>query len=138
MSENMIAFQNPDVMEKFRCYPLDVAGQLLSLRQLIFDVGAKYPEIGKIDETLKWNEPSYNNPKTGSAIRIDWKKSTPDCYMVYFNCKTTLVEEFRSIYANIFRYHGNRAIIFGKTEEINIEALKHCFYLSLTYKLRKR
>lgn len=133
----MISFQNVDVEEKFSRYPPGVVDHLLYIRQLIFDVAAK-PEIGKVDETLKWNEPSYSNTKTGSAIRIDWKKSTPNCYMAYFNCKTTLVEEFKLLYPNIFRYQGNRAIIFEKGEKVNVEALKYCFYLSLTYKLRKK
>ncbi len=134
----MREFSNADVMEKFINYPDNIKEKLLFLRELIFDVASSNQEIGKIEETLKWNEPAYNNSKSGSTIRIDWKKSAGDCYMVYFNCKTTLIAEFKILYPDTFRYQGNRAIIIKQNEEVNIEALRHCFYLALTYKIRKK
>lgn len=38
---------------------------------------ASFEEIGEIEETLKWVEPSYLTPKSkrGSTIRVAWKES---------------------------------------------------------------
>lgn len=134
----MISFQNDAIAKKFRSYPPDVRDRLLFFRQLIFDVAADHPEIGDIIETLKWGEPSFSNPKTGSAIRMDWKQASSELLALYFNCKTTLLDDFKLIYPSAFCYQGNRAIHFDRqNHNIDIAALKHCFYLSLTYKLRK-
>lgn len=108
------------------------------LRQLILDTAREIAEVGVLEETLKWGEPSYLTiPKTGSTIRIDWKRKTPDQYAMYFHCKTTLVDTFKEIYGDTFRYEGNRAIIFNMDDDIPVEELKHCIALSLSYHQRK-
>jgi len=134
----MIEFTDLNVMEKFMNYPEHIKNKLFYLRELIFDVANTHKEIGEIAETLKWNEPAYNNPKTGSAVRIDWKSNAPHHYMVYFNCKTSLIDEFKMLYPDKFKYQRSRAIIIHQNDTLDIEAIKHCFYLSLTYKLRKK
>lgn len=101
------------------------------MRELILST-AKDLKINKLDETLKWGEPSYLC-KSGSTIRINWKKANPDQYAMYFNCKTTLVENFREIYPDIFTYEGNRAIVFSIEDEIHTIQLQHCIELSLFY-----
>ena len=102
------------------------------LRQLVLDTALETQEVTKIEETLKWGEPSYLT-KSGSTIRMDWKESKPDQYALYFNCKTKLVDTFKERYGNEFKYEGNRAIIFNKNDTIPIKELKHCISLSLTY-----
>ena len=89
-----------------------------------------------LEETLKWGEPSYLT-KGGGTIRMDWKKSKPDQYAMYFNCKTKLVYTFKELYKDEFKYEGNRAIVFHKNDKIPINELKHCILLSLTYHSRK-
>ena len=76
--------------------------------------------------------PSYLT-KHGSTIRMDWKKSQPDQYVVYFNCKTKLIDTFKEIYTDKFNFEGNRAIVFNIKDKVPINELKHCFSLSLTY-----
>ena len=49
----------PEVVEVFDSYPESIRLKLMFLRQLIFEVAAENKTIGKIEETLKWNEPSY-------------------------------------------------------------------------------
>ncbi len=134
---NNITFNNLDVADKFINYPDFIKDKLIYLRELILNVAIENKEIGQIEESLKWGEPSYNNNKTGSAIRIDWKKSCPNNYMMYFNCKTSLIKDFSLIYPKIFNYSGNRAIIFNKNDLVPEKELKKCIYLSLTYKIRK-
>ena len=110
--------------------------KLLFLRQLILDSAAETEGVSKLQETLKWGEPSYIS-KNGSTVRIGWKKCNPTQYAVFFHCKTTLVDTFKEIYRDTFKFEGNRAIIFNETDDIPIEALKHCVSLSLTYHSRK-
>jgi hypothetical protein len=133
-------FQDNQVKAKFDSYPKDIKQSMMLLRQLIFDVALRTPGIGPLEETLKWGEPSYvtSQTKSGSTVRIDWKKSAPDQYAVYFNCKTTLVDTLKTIYGDTFRYSGNRSILFNIHEKIPVDALEDCLIMSLTYHLNKR
>lgn len=122
--------------EKLNSYPPPVKKKLAYLRKLIFDV-AREDGIDDLEETLKWGQLSYL-AKSGSTIRIAWSSSTPDEYGVYFHCQTRLVETFREIYRDEFKYQGNRAIIFGMEDAVPKIALKHCISLSLKYHLVKK
>jgi len=128
----MEAFQNPGVEARYQAYPDTARAKLLALRQLIFETAAQQPDIGHLEETLKWNEPSYI-AKMGSTIRLGWKSASPDHYAMYFNCNTKLVDTFREIYANDFRFEGNRAIVFSMHGEIPTGQLRHCIVLALRY-----
>ncbi|VAW13193.1 hypothetical protein MNBD_BACTEROID05-677, partial [hydrothermal vent metagenome] len=105
---------------------------LLYLRQLVLDTASEIEGITSLEETLKWGEPSYI-AKGGSTIRMDWKESNPDQYALYFNCKTKLVDTFKELYGNEFKFEGNRAILFNENDELPVDELKHCIMLSLTY-----
>ena len=133
-------FQNKAVEEKFAAYPVSIRKQLMAVRQLIFETAADLPAVGELEETLKWGEPSYltSQTKSGSTIRIDWKPAAPNEYAVYFNCKTTLVADFREIYGGVFRYGGNRSILFTAGEVVPIKALEDCIAMALTYHLKQK
>jgi len=128
---------NPEVAEVFNQYPKHLREKLMFLRQLIIDTASETEEVGELEETLKWGEPSYLT-KTGSTIRINWKKSKPEQYAVYFHCKTKLIDTFKELYRDVFKFEGNRAIIFNEGDEIPINELKHCISISLTYHRRKK
>lgn len=134
------SFESLKVKEKFDSYPAEIKPKLLGLRELIYNVAAYTNGVGAIEETLKWGEPSYITSKTksGSTIRIDWKKSTPNLYYMYFNCKTTLIDTFKEIYGDVFNYGGNRSLIFQLNEEIPTSALEDCISIALTYHLSKK
>ena len=132
----MEEIKNPEVAEIFSNYPPSMRKKLMFLRKLILDTASTEESIGTPEETLKWGEPSYV-ATTGSTIRIDWKKSNPDQYAMYFHCKTKLVDTFKELYKDKFRFEGNRAIVFNENEEIPVDELQHCIFLSLTYKSRK-
>ncbi len=120
----------------FDKYPEPMRKRIMFLRQLILETALNAEDVNKLEETLKWGEPSYLT-KNGSTIRIAWKKTTPNQYFMYFHCKTKLVDTFKELYSDIFIFEGNRAIIFNENNEIPIKELKHCISLSLTYHLRK-
>lgn len=124
--------KNPDVARKFQSYPEEIRQKLLHLRQLILDVASSDPDIGDVDETLKWGEPSYL-VEGGSTVRIGWRESRPEHYAMYFNCNTKLIDTFKEVYSGSFSFEGSRAIIFHREDPVPSGALKHCIALSLQY-----
>lgn len=132
----MNSINNRPVAEVFNQYPDPVREKMMALRQLVLDTAAELDEVGKLEETLKWGEPSYLT-KTGSTIRLDWKSSSPHQYALYFNCKTKLVDTFKELYGMHLRFDGNRALILELDEDIPVDKVKHCLSLALTYHLRK-
>ena len=110
--------------------------KLMLLRQLILETASQNDGVGPLEETLKWGEPSYVT-KSGSTIRMDWKSSKPDQYALYFNCKTKLVDTFKELYGNKLKLEGNRAIVFHQNNEIPVDEVRHCIFLSLTYHSKK-
>ena len=124
--------KNQLVVSKLQSYPEKIRQRLMHVRQLIFDVAAGNPEVGDVEETLKWGEPSYVS-HDGSTVRIGWKASRPDYYAIYFNCNTKLVDTFKQIYPDELSFEGNRAIVFHQDATVPKGPLEHCVLLSLQY-----
>lgn len=131
---------NPEVTAVFDAYPRGLRLKLMELRQLIFDVAAETEGVGKLEEALKWGQPSYltSQSKSGSTIRIDQVKSEPGKYAMYFICHTDLVATFRQMYDDLFTFEEKRAIIFDAGDDIPEAELAHCIALALTYHLNKK
>jgi hypothetical protein len=53
----------------FDAYPRPVRAKLLALRRLILDTAKRTEGVGRLQETLKWGQPSYLTSETGSAAR---------------------------------------------------------------------
>ena len=134
------SFADPAVARVFDAYPPAIRRKLLALRTLIFRTAAATDGVGELQETLKWGEPAYVTSKSGSGstIRIDWKKSSPSQYAMYFHCQTNLVETFRTLFPREFTYEGNRAIVFGADGKVPSDALSFCVAAALTYHQRKK
>lgn len=131
-------FSNPAVAQVFDTYPPAIRRKLLVLRKLIFDTALSTKGVGALEETLKWGEPAYVTPsKSGSTIRINWKRSKPSQYALCFICHTNLVETFRMLFPNDFTYEDNRAIVFHQAESIPEDTLAFCISAALTYHLNK-
>jgi Domain of unknown function (DU1801) len=124
----------------FNSYPPKIRRKLLVVRQLIFKIAAEISGVGKLEESLRWGEPSYltTESESGSTIRLGWKRSKPAQFAVYFNCSTTLVDTFRTIYATGLRFEGNRAIVFAEGDKLPVAALSACIAASLTFNRDKR
>ena len=120
----------PEVEAKFASYPAEAREQLERIRNLVFAVAAE-EGLGKVEETLKWGEPSFL-VKGGSTIRIDWKPKDPDFVKVYFHCQTSFIETFKEIYRDEFEYEGKRAILMPLRATEN-GPLRHCLQMALQY-----
>ena len=135
----MKPFANAAVAKTFETYPPNMRRRLLALRDLILATAASTPGVGKLEETLKWGEPAYvtSQTKAGSTLRIAWKKSAPLHYAMYFNCQTNLVETFSTLFPKEFTFEGNRAIVFGESDQVPTDSLSFCIGAALTYHLNK-
>lgn len=118
----------------FDAYPKPVRARLKALRRLILATAKRTAGVGRLQETLKWGQPSFLTPETksGSTIRIDQVKSAAGQYAVYFHCQTNLVETFRELYPAL-KYGGNRSILLDANDAVPEPQLRHCVALALTY-----
>ncbi|MCF8715735.1 DUF1801 domain-containing protein [Joostella atrarenae] len=130
--ENLEVIVDPAVKNVFNKYPASVKNKMLALRELVLDTANSVEAIDKLEETLKWGEPSYVT-KIGSTLRMDWKSKSPDQYAMYFQCSSSLVSTFRLLFGNTLTFEGNRAIIFKLEDKIPEEELKCCIKAALTY-----
>jgi Domain of unknown function (DU1801) len=133
------AYQSPEVAEAFETHSRPTRDTLLGLRSLIFETAARTEGVGKLQETLKWGQPSYLTPdtKSGSTIRIDAIKGT-DQVALYVHCQTTLGQTFRDMYGEKLQIEGNRAILLRQGVKLPNAELSHCISLALTYHLAKK
>lgn len=128
----MDEFSSLEVEEAFNTYPDNIRVKMMFLRQLVLNTASEVDNVKNVEETLKWGEPSYVL-KRGSTVRMDWKKSKPDQYALYFYCKTKLVDTFKELYKDKFKFEDNRVIVFSTNDKIPVKELKHCILLSFTY-----
>lgn len=128
--------QDSRVLDKFASYLPHIRPKIDSLRALILETAEEVTAVTKLEETLKWGEPSYLAPK-GSTIRIDWKTKSPNQYAMYFKCTSKLVVTFREVFGGTFKYEKNRAIVFGLEDAVPKAELKACIQAALTYHLVK-
>jgi hypothetical protein len=126
-----------EVKAKFKTYPPLVRKRLLELRALILNMADLTQGVGPIEETLKWGEPSYltSVSKSGTTLRLDWKKKNPQYLALYVNCRTNLIDSYSALFPGVFKFEGNRAILFDIDEELPTDELKICIELALTYHL---
>lgn len=130
-----VPFENKSVARVFENFPPEVRRKLLTLRKLIFKTALSTQGVGTLEETLKWGEPAYvtTESKSGTTIRIGWKKSRPSQYAMYFHCQTNLIETFRMLFPNEFKFEGNRAVLFNISDIVPVDSLAFCIATALTY-----
>ena len=139
-SDSDVVLPDPAVAGVFAAYPPAIRLRVMALRRLIFETAAATEGVGPITETLKWGEPAYLTAasRSGSTIRIGWKKSAPSRYALYFHCQTNLVETFRAQFPDLFVFEGNRAIVFEEADTVPAGPLAMCIAAALTYHRDKK
>ena len=132
-------FNNVEVKGVFEAYNDAVRGALMALREIIFVTAEEYDEVGELEETLKWGNPSYltYNPKSGTTIRLSQLCSNAEEYAMSVHCQSTLISEFKEVYPEL-KYDENRSVIFNIKETLPRKTVKHFIYLALSYHHRKK
>ncbi|MFC3879394.1 DUF1801 domain-containing protein [Algoriphagus namhaensis] len=128
----MELISNPNVEKTIQSYPEKLQQRIRELRALILDTASETEGLSKLEETLKWGEPSYLT-KNGSTIRIACHPKRPGSFSIFFKCTSQLAPTFRMLYPDIFEFDGNREIFFSEGAKIPKKELKHCIRLALTY-----
>jgi hypothetical protein len=133
------AFQSKKVAAVFEKTPPSVRKKLLVLRKLIFDIASKTSGVGLLEETLKWNSPSYLTSETqsGTTIRIDRVGSEKEMYGIFVHCQSNVVKEFKQKVVTPLKFDSTRGIILDAKDDIP-EEVSYFIYLALTYHLRKK
>lgn len=133
------AITNPSVQAVFDDYSGVIRDKLFALRDLIFGVVAENPEIGDIEETLKWGQISYRpiKKRVGTTIRIGQQKDSDTGYALYVPCSTSLLDTYRQMFSDTLEYEGDRAILLSTEHDIPEDLIKQCIHLALTYHLNK-
>lgn len=111
---------------------------LLRLREAIFQEAASIPEVGSLEECLKWGQPSYLTAisKSGSTIRLGVPKDGG--FALYVHCQTTLISDFVAIFPDDFTVEKNRAVRFQEPlSPEELDKLRILIRAALTYHLAK-
>jgi Domain of unknown function (DU1801) len=140
MTINDPGFSPPEaIITVIDTYPPVVRTRLLTLRRLIHEAAAAH-DAGPLTETLKWGEAAFltKASKSGTTVRFAWKRAAPGRIGLYFNCKTSLIEEFRTLFDGNLTFEGNRAILLPVDGPVPENILRACLGMALTYHLRKR
>jgi hypothetical protein len=128
-----------DVAAAFLAFPERVRSRLLEVRELVFETAAAIESVGPLTETLKWGEPAYLTRATssGTTIRLGRSRSSERECAVLFNCRTTLIDDFRSQFPDVFAYEKNRALILDTGKPLARAPLSTCLGMALTYHRRR-
>lgn len=126
-----------NVENVFNSYAVEYREPLLQIRRLIYETASNIPEVGELQESLKWGQPSYSpiKARTGSPVRLD--KFGEDKIAIFFHCQTNLVSRFKALFQEKLEFSANRAIILDPNIEIPINELSLCIEMALTYHLNK-
>lgn len=113
---------------------------LTAVRALVLSSAKSTPGVGKLEEALKWGQFSFLTSETGSGstIRIDGLRGRDDAFAMFFHCQSGLIDTYKNLYGDTFKYEGKRALIFECDEPLPTAELKHCIALALTHHLRKK
>ena len=128
-----------EVTAAFSAFPERVRARLLEVRELIFETAADIKGVGPLTETLKWGEPAYLTQATGSGstVRLGWLRSSERACAVLFNCRTTLIDDFRDQFSDVFAYEKNRALLLDAGKPLPEAPLRSCLGMALTYHRRR-
>lgn len=132
--------QMPDAMAAVvQNYPSAAQGRFSALRLIILQEAARL-DVGPIEETLKWGEPSFLTSKTkaGSTIRMGWSLKREGRFGLFFNCQTDIISRLSADFPVEFSYEGNRAATFPLETSPPEFALRAAFAMALNYHRDRR
>lgn len=130
-------FETTQVAEVFGCFPNPQRAGLLVLRSLIYSCAADLPQIGRLQETLKWGQPAYLTPdkRAATTLRLGCPKSGG--FALYVHCQSNVIPAFRQVFPEYFRFENTRAVLFETEADIQPDKLRLLLIHALTYHLRK-
>lgn len=131
-----MTFADPAIAEVFEKMPEPARSGALQLRQLIFEVANDLPEIGRVEEVLRWGQPSYITPdkKAATTLRLGTHKSAN--FAIFAHCQSNVISDYAARFPGWDRLDGNRAVLFDRPDQIEPFRLRSLIKDALTYHLR--
>lgn len=126
------------VAATFAAFPPGARAGLRALRELIFAVAAQTPEAGRVSEELRWGQPAYLTPETGSGSTLRLGVPKSGGFALFVHCQSSLMEEFRTLAGPDWPVEGKRAILFDDPALLTDPALRLLIRRALTYHLKGR
>jgi hypothetical protein len=108
----------PEVRAAFDAAPPAARAGMLVLRSMIVGQAARLPQVGRIEEALRWGQPAYLTPDTGAACSLRTGQLRDGGFGLFVHCRTTLIEEFRAGPGGACRTEGTRAVLFRTAADI--------------------
>jgi len=108
-------------------------------RRLFHDVAAS-ADTGRLDETLKWGQPSWRpvKPRTGTTLRMGWDANSPERLSFFVDCKTDLAARMRDIYPDLPLNDGQRHLGILVDAVFLQQAITHLAEMTFTYHRARR
>jgi uncharacterized protein YdhG (YjbR/CyaY superfamily) len=127
---------NPAVLLAYEHHPPAMRARLWALRALVLAVAEAHPDIGRIEEAVKWGQPSFlTRPKTGTTVRLGAADATTSA--VYVHCQSKVVERARVTGLDL-GFDGTRAVRLPLDQPVPAAAVRTFVELALTYHQWKR
>lgn len=127
------AFASPEVAEKFDAAPALARAGMLALRRLILGCAVEMPEVGQVEEALRWGQPAYL-ARRGSTLRIG---ETAEGFALYAHCRTSIISDFAEAFPGMDRIEGTRAVHFRAAEEVDPDRHGQLVRHALGYHLKR-
>jgi len=128
-------FATAAVQAAYDAMPVEARRGALALRRLIYQVAGDIQGLARLEECLKWGQPSYlTRPKgMGTTIRIGQPKTGG--FAIYVHCQTKVIASFAEAFPGMDRIEGNRAVLFHDESEIDAGRHGQLIHHALTYHL---
>lgn len=130
------AFVSDAVAAAFDAVGTDARAGMLGLRTLIFEAAADLPQVGQVQEALRWGQPAYLTPvtKSGTTLRLGVPKSGQ--FALFVHCQTRLIADYITMFPGQDRIDGTRAILFDRAAQIDPQRHGWLIRHALTYHLK--
>ena len=125
----------PAVRAAFDALEPDAREALLQLRALIFDVADETPEVGPIEEVLRWGQPSYITPKKKAASTLRLGVPKNGSFAIFAHCQSSVISDYVALFPDQDRIEGHRAVLFDDVGQIDPQRHGLLIKSALTYHL---
>ena len=124
----------PTAQAAFDAMPEPARDTLLKIRTMIYRLAADLP-VGRIEETLKWGQPSYATPDTKAATPIRLGVTKTGTPAIFTHCQSSVMADFQSICGTGFTFDGNRALHLPADALPPLDNLAPLLRAALTYRI---
>ncbi|MGH1463908.1 MAG: DUF1801 domain-containing protein [Cognatishimia sp.] len=131
----MHPFLDQTVTEAFDAFPDQTRPGLLKLRDLILTEAQNLPQIGQVQEVLRWGQPSFITPKVKAATPLRLGTHKASSFALFAHCQSSVISDYGLRFPGWDRLDGNRAVLFDDISDIEPFRLGTLIRHALTYHL---